>query len=163
MGNWIYLTLFCYSFHYFSLIMSFKICIGILAFEQKQFVYWVSVISFISLPLGFAFDQLEGTKCLLRVISFTPILYHVIEKCVKLLPSLLDVHFFALSSTLYCVTFLQDISFLSSNLASLQAKDFAAIKELDHINQEIEKLGRYFAFSIFCRISHPFMCEWHYC
>jgi len=35
-----------------------------------------------------------------------------------------------------------DISFLSSNLASLQAKDFAAIKELDHINQEIEKLGR---------------------
>eukprot|EP00112_Aurelia_sp_Birch-Aquarium-sp1_P012618 Seg2653.2 transcript_id=Seg2653.2/GoldUCD/mRNA.D3Y31 product="Epidermal growth factor receptor substrate 15-like 1" protein_id=Seg2653.2/GoldUCD/D3Y31 len=35
-----------------------------------------------------------------------------------------------------------DVTSLSSNLAALQAKDFAAIKELDQINQEIEKLGR---------------------
>ena len=39
-------------------------------------------------------------------------------------------------------SFLQDIIGLSENLAVLQAKDFAAIKELDHINQEIEKVGR---------------------
>eukprot|EP00795_Rhopilema_esculentum_P004360 gene4360-20582_t len=35
-----------------------------------------------------------------------------------------------------------DMTSLSSNLAALQAKDFAAIKELDQISQEIEKLGR---------------------